>query len=333
MRARCLLLAVGLATRAAAPAGDAFFTADGQRVVIAPLLQTGVLLSVSVADGAVDPLPLPPELADAPVTAMTSGGAGEAIFTTAAALWARKTDGTTRRLSTLPKGFSVANLFVATKQGTPVSDWIFAAAENDRAGWRGTTFFARRPGAKDFREVFCRRVSPVGAGTFTPDGRLFFAGAGDLWEGSFEAGADTDKDAPLATLNGARLAPLAMMNTDMANSGNLWVDAVEVGGSWLYVSLRGRHMGSIIRVPLPEKPFYDGGEQAQDLRASLDLMRGMLEKTEIIVADTGGATAFAACEVDGRPRVFYRDESARFHIWEGMGAPRALGREGEAPPR
>ena len=333
MRARCLLFAVGLAGCASASAGDAFFSTDGQRVTIAPLLQTGVLLSIAIADGSVSPLPLPPELAEAPITALTAGGSGEAIFTTADALWARKADGTARRLSTLPKGFSVASLFVATKQGTPISDWIFAAAENDRAGWRGTTFFARRPGTKDFREIFCRRVSPVGAGTFTPEGRCFFAGAGDLWEGDFEAAEATDKDAPLATLNGARLAPLAMMNTDMANSGNLWVDAVEAAGPWLYVSLRGRHMGSIVRVPLPEKSFYDGGEQAQDLRANLDLMRGMLEKTEIIVADTGGATAFAASEVEGRPRVFYRDESARFHVWEGMGAPRALGREGEAQQR
>lgn len=87
-------------------------------------------------------------------------------------------------------------------------------------------------------------------------------------------------------------------------------------------------MGCILRVPIPDKPLYTG--DASDLpepKAHLEAMRASLEKTELLVADMDGLTAFAACEVDGKPGVFYRGEGQGLWLWDATGAPKEIAKE------
>ena len=76
------------------------------------------------------------------------------------------------------------------------------------------------------------------------------------------------------------------------------------------------------------KPLYATDDDGlPEIKTHLEVMRASLEKTEVLVTDINGLTAFAACEVDGKPRVFYRGEGAALWLWDASGAPRELARE------
>ena len=319
------LVAAVLVAASTVHAGDAFFSADGKSVTFAPRNRTGILCRLDVAGSKLTELTLPAELKAAEVTGLARGGQGEALFLAGTAAWVMKDDGTVKRITELGKVTGAQNLFVASKPGTPLTDWLFLSGT---AGSPGSSqeFFARKPGAKGFSEVFCRRVANVDCGCFSDEGRFFFSGGGDLWEGGFAV--EDDPQMRLATLIGARIAPIATHNTDSGNGGNMFISGLSVAGKWIYAGMRGRHLGCILRVPIPDKPLYteDAGGLPEP-KAHLEAMRASLEKTELLVADMDGLTAFAACEVDGKPRVFYRGEGAALWLWDATGAPREIARE------
>ena len=315
-----LLLAVSTAH-----AGDSFFSADGKTVTFAPLSKPGVICRVDVGNGKITEFPLPRELKEATVTGLARGGQGEALFLAGTAAWVMKDDGTVKRITDLGKASGAENLFVATKPGTPLTDWLFLSGTEGKES-DSTVFFGRKPGTKSFGQVFCRRVDNVNCGCFADDGRFFFSGGGDLWEGSIEPEENTQF--MIATLIGARIAPVAMHNTDSGNGGNMFVSGLSAAGKWIYAGMRGHHMGCILRVPIPAKPIYTGSDgDVPEPKPHLEAMRSALEKTEVLVTGMEGLTAFAACEVEGKPRVFYRSESTALWLWDASGAPREMARE------
>ena len=310
-------------------AGDSFFSADGKTVTFAPLRKTGHLLRLDVASGKLTELPLPAELKSETVSGVTRGAEGEALFLAKDAVWVLKEEGPAKRVVGLKPVKSAQNLFVSTKKDDPVFDWLFVTG-SEKEETIGSVFYSRKPGSKEFSEIFCRRVNYADCGCFAADGRFFFAGNGDLWEGGFTV--ENDPDMRAATLVGARIAPVAMLNTDGSNAGSMIVGGLSAAGKWLYTGLRGRHMGCIIRVPVPAKTLYtDGMPDAPEPKAHLEAMRQALDKTEIIVPDTGGLTAFCAGEANGQPRVFYRGEGDEdgldLWIWSGAGAPKRVASE------
>ena len=325
MKITALLAAV---LTCSAVAGDSFFSADGSTVTFAPLHETGHLLRVTVASGEVSKLPLPPVLKDASVPGLARGGLGEALFIAGPAVWVMKDDGTVKKVCDTGTMESPEDLFVAVKPGTPVTDWMFLSGVSKVEG-STPDFYARKPGQKSFGGVFCRRIQNVRSGCFSDDGRLFFTGNGDVWEGGIQT--EDEPDGRMGVLVGARIAPVALLTTDEGNSGSVWVGGLNAAGKWLYAGLTGRHEGSIVRLPIPAKTLYsEMGDEKYTLRSHLDTMRAALEKTEILVAETGGLTAFCACEVNGEARVFYRgedDEGRGLFLWNGSGAPRRLANE------
>ena len=311
-------------------ANGAFFSADGKSVIFLPRFKSGILWQLDVASGKLKALALPKELKGALPTGIARGGEGETLLTAGKAAWVMKEDGTGKRLCDLGPAHEPSHLFAATAPGLPVTDWLFVTADDPADAGR-QIFFARKPGAKAFGKVFCRRVENVRAGAFTQDGRLFFAADGDLWEGSFDQ-EDEDPAMPVATLVGARMAPVATLNTDSANGGGMFVDALAPAGKWIYVGLRGHHMGCILRVPVAEKPLYSDAEGTfPDPQKHLEAMSATLAKTEVLVENAGSMDGFAACEVEGQPTVFYRgdndDEGLALWLWTGQKPPRRLATE------
>ena len=148
---------------------------------------------------------------------------------------------------------------------------------------------------------------------------MFFEGDGDLWEGSFEA-MEEGENATLV-LNGARIAPLGLFNTDMANSGNMWVHEVMVAGDALYVRLRGRHMSQIVRLPIhPTSAIKDETGPAYDPAKAYKYMAEMLGLAEVITPPDIEVTLSAATAAEGDEKVFYRSSDGEGHLalylWE-----------------
>ena len=318
-----------LLSTAAAIAGDSFFSADGKSVTFAPQVESGSLARVDVETGKVALIPLPAELKDKEISGLAQGAQGEALFSAGDAVWVATDAGVIKKVLPTKPVTGAEGLFVGTKADSPLMDWLFVTGEDkDRAG--DSVFYARHKGGKAFGTVFCRRISNVRCGTFAPDGRFFFCAQGDLWEGGFSV---EEPDTGLeATLVGARIAPLAMLNTDGGNAGSAWVGGIAPAGKWLYAAVSGRHYGNILRVPIPAKTLYGPDtENLPEARDQLEAMRSSLEKTEVLVSDMEAISAFCATEVNGEPRVFFRtrrgEHGLSLWLWEGKGEPRRLAAE------
>lgn len=316
-----MLLAAGVVTPVRA--GTAFFTKDGAEVVFLPVNKPGFLWKLQVGSGKLDSMVLSGPLKGKKVTSLTQGAEGEILIAAENALWVLDPSGVPRKIADEP---APQEFFPAPATEGPLKDWLFTVRPAD--GYPGDIFYARKPGAKSFRPVFCRRTERVGAGTFTSDGRFFFSAQGDLWEGGFDASED-EGTGNIATLVGCRIAPVAMLNTDMTNSGNQTVREIHIVADTIFIGLGGRHQGSILQMPLPGKTAYppDSESGPPDLPTSLEIQRQSFAKLEIAVPEIDGLTAMAATSIEGQPAVFYRGEGVGLWLWTSLQAPRLVASE------
>ena len=332
-----LFLSVSLAlTPALQPgmANEAFFSKDGRTVTMGLGGRGGSgLVQVDIATGKITQAPLPAELKDESIESVAAGSEGEALFLAKNGVWVWTPGAATpvKHVCATAPAVNATDLFVATVPGTPLTDCLFVTGNETADATSPGVFYGRKPGVKNaFQSIFCRRVSDATGGVFSADGRLFFLSDGDLWEGGIQVDDDAGSER-LGTLVGARIAPLGILNTDEANGGSLWLEHVAPAGKWIYAQLRGHHMAAILRTPMPAKPLY--APTLGDLPTTqdqLDAMSHALNKTEIIVDGLDHADGFCACEVGGKPRVFYvgdsdDDKGYALMLWEGSGQPRVIG--------
>ncbi|WP_395740049.1 hypothetical protein [Prosthecobacter sp.] len=315
-------------------ANEAFFSKDGKTVTMG-LDSRGIpgLMQVDIGTGKITQAPMPAELKDEGVGSVAAGGEGEALFLAKNGVWVWTPGAATpvKHVCATAPAFNATDLFVSTVPGTPLTDCLFLSGnETAEATGRGI-FYGRKPGSKHpFLSIFCRRVENATGGVFSAEGRLFFISSGDLWEGGIQPDDDTGMER-LGTLVGARIAPLAVLNTDEANGGSLWVEQVAPAGKWIYVKLRGHHMAAILRTPMPARPLYaptsEGTPSTQDHLAA---MSHSLNQTELITEDSEHVDGFCATEVNGKPRVFFcgdveEGKGPALMLWEGAGKPRVIG--------
>ena len=315
-------------------AADAFFSPDGKTVTMGLCgLRTG-LIRVDVGTGKITKAPLPKDLAEECIESIARGSEGETLFLAKDAVWVWKDDAkpTVKRVCSTEPVVGASDLFVVTKEGSPLKDILFVSGneKEDGAGMPG--MWGRKPGSKSFVQVFCRRVNGAAAGTPTADGRFFFESGGDVWEGGISLYDEADGLDRIGVLVGARIAPLAALNTDEGNGGGQWVGSMAVAGKWIYSGLRGRHMGSIVRSPVPAKPMYaPDGDDFPSVRNQLDAMLDSLKGAEVIIEDSDRVEGLCAVEVNGKPRLFYvapipdDEKGPAMQLWEGEGKPRVIG--------
>jgi hypothetical protein len=301
-------------------ADQAFFSADGKSVTFVPRAAEGHLLRLDLSTAEVAKIPLLGEPAKESVTSLCRGGDGEALFTTESGVYVHDAKGTRKLAPTPAKGdWGIENLTAAPADLPSIGDWLLLSGPDESPGRR--TFFARKPGTKAFSPVFCRRVESVGALAFAPGDRMFFEGDGDLWEGAFESMDGEPGQTPTLVLNGARIAPLGLFNTDMANSGNMWVHEVMVAGDALYVRLRGRHMSQIIRLPIhPTSALKGESGPSHDPAKAYKYMAEMLALAEVVTPPVIEVTLSAATAAEGDEKVFYRSSDGEgklgLYLWE-----------------
>ncbi|MDB6007059.1 MAG: hypothetical protein JWR15_4046 [Prosthecobacter sp.] len=315
-------------------ANDAFFSKDGRTVTMGLGGRGGFgLVQVDIASGKITQAPLPAELKEESIESVAAGSEGEALFLAKDRVWVW-TPGAAKPVKQVYATAPVVNatdLFVATVPGTPLTDCLFVSGNETADATSAGSFYGRKPGGKHpFLSVFCRRVSDATGGIFSDDGRLFFISHGDVWEGGIEADDDGVSER-MGTLVGLRIAPLGILNTDGANGGSMWVQHVAPAGKWIYAQLRGHHMASILRIPMPAKSLYSPtSEESPGTKDQLDVMSHSLNKTEIVTEDSEHVDGFCAIEIGGKPRLFFcgdieEDKGPALMLWEGAGKPRVIG--------
>lgn len=318
-----------------ANAAEGFFSKDGKKVVVAVQYEGG-LVEVELDTAKVNKAVLPPEfVGKSGIESVARGGDGEALFLAQDAIWVWKpgSEEDVRKVCSTAPVVGAHSLFVATRPEGAFSDYLFVSGSEEENLTGMGIFYGRQPGAGEsgFVPVFTRRVGESTGGAFSEDGRLFFISQGDLWEGGIQP--EEDPDFPrLGTLFGARIAPLAIMNTDEGNSGGLWLSNVCPVGKWIYAQATGRHLAAILRTPMTAEPLYDYSEgDDYSIQKHLDVMSQSLAKSEIITDELEGVFGFCATEVEGKPLVFFCTHSyaegsgPAMYLWDGTGKPRVIG--------
>lgn len=306
---RAVALALWWGASSAANAGSAFFAPDGKTVTLAPSNGLG---SVDVETCAFKPLALPSKLQKEEIGSIARGADGEVLFVAQDAIWVLKGQEPARQICKTSPLQDVRDLVAVTDAQSPIKDWLMISAvgkpQDPKAPESRPLLYGRAPGDKGFGEIFCRRTPTVTSASFGPDGRFFFVCDGDVWEGSVSTGDDGWK----GVLNGARIAPLATLSTNIANAGAMWVREVAVAGKWIYAVLSGHHMGAIVRTPLPTPQTTEDPSIIDQYRT----MAETLAKAEVITEDFEHFPNFCVCEVNGKPRLFFTNRQDLM-LWEG----------------
>ncbi len=314
-------------------AAEAFFSEDGSTVTTIVNLHSALtgIVQIDIATGKATQLKLTGPAAEADVECVAQGAEGELLFLSGETIWLYQEDAAPKKVtSTLPVK-ECTDLFVDTREGSPTEGWMFISGILEENGNVSPTIHARKPGGKKFVPIFCRRVDDARAGVFSEDGRLYFTSSGDLWEGAITPESDVEER--LGVLLGARVAPLAFLNTDDANGGGMWVGGVAPVGEWVYAHLRGHHMGSIVRTPILEKPLFTEEQPGfPSLKDSFDTNAKALADTEIIADNFEDIHGFCVTEQDdGTALVFFysfpdeENKGPALYLWKGEGEPEVIG--------
>ncbi len=196
------------------------------------------------------------------------------------------------------------------------------------------TLYGLKSGEKVFKPVFVRRVERVTACPFFADGRMIFGGNHDLWEGGI--GMEDDMEDRAGTLWGYRTAPIALANTDSANSGGMSVREAVFANGTVWAALGGRHMGAIVSLPLAKKP---AAEEAPELAEAWKVQRELLALAKIhrLPADEGeeasdivdGIDALCTWSgEDGAWKIAFRSDHSKFWLMEkDLKEPQKIGVE------
>lgn len=328
--ARCFgTFLLALLPTALAVGHEACFSADGNSVYLLGHHNIGEVRCLEIKSGESTLLQFEGLKSDDPISAVARGDGNTLLLANSTGIWESGPDGGATRLLVKLKDFAVWDLVMAPAHAKAQAGMILVSGmpTGDDAGPSGQTLYAALSGKSTLQEIFCRRVAWVEAPVFDADGRLFYAGDHDLWEGSIYT--EEGEDFRAGTLNGCRIAPLGMFNTDMGNSGSMGVKQIAPAGKFLYVKLAGRHMGGLLRLPLLPSPYGNDDEVHPELPQALSLMMKNLASTEIVIE---GEISALAASPDGS-RVFYRINASGEEVGQDWmlitdgGAPRRIGVE------
>lgn len=320
---------------ATSPADEAFFSADGKSVTFVPRsFDANYLLKFDIASGKQEKIPLEGPVAKEGVSSIARGAQEELLLTTPKGVYVQDAKGTRKLASAPVEGVLPINaLAAAPATSAVVPDWLFVSGK-DADNEQIRLLYSRKPGTKTFEPMFIRRVDEIYAIAFAPNGRFFFGGDGDLWEGNFET-MDNGTEVILA-LVGARIAPLGFFNTDTANGGSMYVDQIMVAGEGLYVRLRGHGLSELVRVPMPAVSALDEKDGVMtDTAASYRLQALMLSHTEVISTQPFEIKLSAATAIGGNELLFFRasdDDGLGLYIWDRKsGKSKRVASEMESP--
>lgn len=331
MKLTYLLLAL-ISTRTA-QAAEATFSADGKSIYLLPLSESRSVYKIDPS--AKKHLTLQPikNLGEDTIHAIARNPQGEILLCTGKAIWTWSgTEAPAKKWLDLPQKFDCIDLSCTLAPGTVPSGTVFLhGTQEGENQFSLLTWSAQK---KKWLGVFCRRNEPYSAPQTNANGRMFFAGDRDLWEGSMIMEAADDDDITIAgSIEGCRIAPLAMLNADSGNSGAMVVGEVVAAGSQVFSLLEGRHMGALLQTPAPAKPLYANPDSNEhpDLATQYKLMQDSLAKTKIHYS---GGPCDALCVHETGPteyQVFWRQDHEGDRAWMWMKANNLTKKIGTEP--
>lgn len=291
---------------------EAAFSADGTKLWVIPVFETDFLWEIETTTWTAKPRPVRGFAAEEAMQCLCLDEKGDLLVATDRAVWLLPPgEEEVRLIATLPGPAFVTGISCVTRPGPVPVGTVFLSVGPENG--EGDPLYLMKPDRKTLIPVFVRRLSDLTTvPRFSDSGRMVYGGNWDLWEGFFEAWDDGGVDRAGA-LGGSRFAPLALMNTDSANSGSMGVDGVAVLGEDVYAALGGRHMGALVRVPLPSENRYASNDGMHpELAESFAVMKRALGAADILEeVERIDALAVQPSPEGGRG-LFYRVRSEGF---------------------
>ncbi len=283
------------------PAGDAAFSANGERVYC---LENGSahVEEIVLASGKRTMHDLSAGVPkDAVIRAIVRGGDGGLRLAIGAEL--RRWDPPVTQLET----------FCRTPDGSEIEEVALEPNSNALLLVSRKSTWLKLPRREALVPVFERRQRVGDAPFFTESGELFFCADGDVWRGSIEV-HDTE-GAPGGTIRGvltaARLAPLAASETDEGTPSGEGAREVVVAGERMLVHVSrmgGSGWGDLVRLARPERV---GAVDQSSVRNTWELFRKMLVPLDTWEANNG---ITFLCVAPDQHTVFFRTDEGSW-IW------------------
>ncbi len=333
MKKSIILIGIAIAICGRAFSGQASFSNEGDKIYLIPVDGFGKLWIIDAVSHKAKTVSLGKSLAEANIDSLAIGPKGEVYVSAIGALWQwHEGDKDAKKITSYEEDYQVTDISCSKGASSAPLGTIFALGnEPDDPD---QTLSALLPGKKKFGSVFCRRNDPFSAPQTDASGRMFIASNCDLWECNFMVEDEEPDSERAGTLNGCRIAPLALMNTDIANSGAMVVREIASSGTQIFAITHGRHMGAVVQCTAPEKPLYakEADEAHPDLAKSFALMKNSLSSAKILY-DGSPCDGLCAHQVDpSKNLVFWRQDLEGEKAWmmiEGAGAPKKIGGEKE----
>jgi hypothetical protein len=326
------IIILSLCALCQAQASQATFSADGKTIYLLPMSAGDKVHVIDVTTQKHQTIQPVKNLADDYYSGMARNPKGEILLATSKSLWSWNGQlGTAQKILNLPKNFIVNDISCILSKGITPTGTIFLHGikkDEDR-----NSLYALLPGKQKVLEVFCRRNETNSAPQTNAAGRMFVASNYDLWECTLiQEPVEAANDELAGSMEGSRIAPLAMMNTDSGNSGGMTVGDVVVAGEQIFSLLQGRHMGTILQTTAPKNPLYANAESNghPDLVAQYQLMQQSLAATKILFE---GGPCDALCVLEISPteyHVFWRQDLENERAWillKSGGKPQSIGTE------
>lgn len=276
-----LLTVISLATTV--HAGNSVFSADGKSIYLVPLNEGSGLYHIDLTTGKQQSMRPILNLGKDVIKAVARNAAGEILLCTGKAIWKwQGKAGTAQKWLDLPADFSCRDFSCTMGKGAVPAGTVFL--HGTRESEQSFSLMTWSTTQKKWFGAYCRRNEPYSAPQTNNDGRMFFASDSDLWEGTMIPETDDSPEMTIAgSIEGCRIAPLAMMNADNGNSGSMLVGEVVVAGTKVYSLLQGVHMGALLETPAPAKPLYANEESNEhpELATQYKIMQESLAQTKI----------------------------------------------------
>jgi hypothetical protein len=310
------IIALSFSLLSISHAAQSAFSLKGDKIFLIPMEGFGKLYVIDTATQKSTSVSLGKAFADVSIDSIAVSPKNEVLFAAKGSLWKWNESGSApQKITDFEDDCRVLDISCSHGTLSAPEGTIFALIEIDDA--EEASLLAMLPGKKKFSSVFCRRNTPYSAPQTDASGRMFIASNYDLWEVRFIPEEENDPELDRAgTLHGCRIAPLALMNTDIANSGAMIVRGIASCGTSVYAYTQGRHMGAIVRCEAPKTPLYqaEDPDEHPGLAKSFAIMKQALEKSAVLY-DGSPCDALSAYQSATQTFVFWRQDLENDRVW------------------
>jgi hypothetical protein len=236
------------------------------------------------------------------------------------------------RVAAMPAGFDIGDMaYQETTGAIFVSGWFTRA---DHTVERMAAFLIAK-GSDKAEPVYITGIDSIIAAAFDSGGQLYLGVGPDLWGGELVATEHEQASDYAWQFRGFRLAGLGTPLSGEGSNASQVISSLFAGGGRLTITMRGSEGGTILRLPTPAMPHYEGGgplDRVLPLKARWAFQQKVTGSVQFVTPpDALPRLPIVAVSADGA-RIVYQTAATGVRRWwllEKTGKPRMFKEESD----